>query len=446
METRYYKKRQFDGVNNDSSQESIQSLSDASTQRSTVEDTRPSKKNKTYGPDFGVKPVPLEGQEVNIETLNNCLDKIINGQENDIIPPDVAAETAMKQADELNKQLMAIIDTKMQLQKQREKAREEAETEMMEEHEKEQIVTENLQMMMSINEAMVSSNGRLNRTQRIKLNNEIIRLINNTVTNTITAAQIQDELAIEKSPLLMEGMRGLFNALIQYYSEMASYGYNKTPEMLANMGSVVAGTAMIGSVLVTPQQFTGSGGILMFLSRYLGTATVTASGLYFIQRGGIPVTGYLETIGECVRNTCKTISQTVTGQLADIANNSLISLNNMLDEVLPESPSEVESSQSTGSSNYSTASSASSSIKEILEVQEPDQRLILLGDIPAYEELTQSSISDSQGEYGGRKRKSRRHMKSTKSIKRRKRRKGRMTKKGKKYHNTMKRYRSKIRQ
>jgi hypothetical protein len=415
------------------------------------------------------RPKVREVQEV--EDLNRYLERIIEGSRDDTIPPDENARVQREQLSRLNDEINAIIARNEQEAEERERARAAAARAAMAEQEKAQIIAENLNMMNEINAALARSAERLSRTQRIELNNRIISLI----TNTVTAVQINDELA-QDSGTLRENIRGLFNSMIEYYTEMASYGYERSPYILANMGSIVAGTAMLGSAIVAPANFSGQGGILMFLSRYLGTATVTASGLFFLQRGGLNVTGLLEQVGSstlsCLQEGCRVISKgMITGfesliQMADDHMDNLLS-------------SHDDSSQGSVLSSGSTASSASQSIKLILGVPEREQIAELLNPSDNQRSASQGSaisgITASQGfgsqipnDFGdeivtpgievgevqedknsdidgGRKRKSRRYTKVRKSRKGRKGRKGRVTKKGRKHHKTLKRYRSKTR-
>ncbi|NBQ17969.1 hypothetical protein EBU24_06665, partial [bacterium] len=414
------------------------------------------------------------------------------GQSDDTKTPDMSEEEAIAAAKALNDQIMGIISAKKARQARRQMAAEAAAEEEMQQVEAAQIIQENLELMNAINAALTRSNGRLNRGQRLALNKQIIQLI----SNTTTAIEVQNQIE-EESGFVRNNVRGLFNALIEYYTEMASYGYNNAPNVLAKMGSMLAGTAMITSAIVTAPRVGSPGGILMSLSSYLGTTTIVAGGLYCLTKSGIPVLDILETLGrntrQCITNRftsgCNIIKgkvqnmgAAIKGELQRMSAVSLSALGDVVSGGYADftidwdersgnvSIQKDNGSVSSASSTQSSASEASNAIVAILDVPEEQQLAsIEQGLVPGvintqYEEplsqLSQESYGStgpiSIGEYdelgtmddyisGGRQRKSRRQVKSRKSRKGGKGRKVRMTKKGKKHHKTMKRYRSKMR-
>jgi hypothetical protein len=257
--------------------------------------------------------------------------------------------------------------------------------------EKEQITSENLAMMNDINKLMAKTNDKLTRTQRIALNRKIMALLNDVITTVETSEQLEQETS-----LIKQNVKGLFNAVIQYYTEMASYGYNHTPEVLAKIGSMLAGASMIGTAISMPH-VRDQGGILIALSGYIGTATVTASGLYFLQRAGLPVSDMLQKIGsntlQCLKSGCTTLTANVQNELSRINRQALNILGEVLlahfdyfnldwdsrsetvtintsdmslDSIFVNNPSSVRSSTS-------TADEAGQSIAQILEVPQEQQ-------------------------------------------------------------------------
>lgn len=389
-------------------------------------------------PEIEVENVPAAPA---IDQINQYINEIINGQVDITVDPEAAASTSRQRASDLMTELNRIIAQKEQQAQERQITIAEARREEMEEVERAQIIDENIQMITAINNALARSNERLGRSDRLALNRRIQQLIN----DTITAAQVNEQLEAEARPL-RESIRGLYNGLIQYYTEMASYGYQRAPEVLANIGSMLGGTAMIGAAVVGG----GNGspaGTLMTLANYLGTATITASGLYLLQRGGLPVQGFLESTGaatrQCIERRCQQIAEYGVVGLTSLMNQARERLNTFLEQD-PDSDILSQSTDSSDSS-YSTASSASQAISRVLVVPLQQQRDEILGEVPDDEPLTQDQYPDMSAIDGGRKRKSRRHTKSKKSRRGKKGRKGRMTKKGRKHHKTMKRYRSKMR-
>jgi hypothetical protein len=334
-----------------------------------------------------------------IPDLNKCLNDIINGQQNETIPPGVAAAAARRQAKKLSDTIVSIITNKQRVSERIQQQRVAAESAAMASAQRESELEENVKMMNEINNALANSNGRLNRAQRQRLHQLIMKSISNTITNK----EIQEELALNGSQA-QQNIRDLFNALITYYTEMASYGYERAPDILANIGSIVAGTAIIGSAILAPQVGAGDG-ILMTLSRYIGPITATASGLYFLQRGGLPVQPMLRSLGantiQCVRVGCVALQQ----KMGDIYNAGLKSITTFVNpdyskftidwdarsgnfSVAPSrapsiAPSAAASVAPSTASTTSTAGAASVAIDEILDVDDDDREQEVINGITA---------------------------------------------------------------
>ena len=334
-----------------------------------------------------------------IPDLNKCLNDIINGQQNETIPPGVAAAAARRKAKKLSDTIVSIITNKQRVSERIQQQRAAAERTAMASAQRESELEENVKMMNEINNALANSNGRLNRAQRQRLHQLIMKSISNTITNK----EIQEELALNGSQA-QQNIRDLFNALITYYTEMASYGYERAPDILANIGSIVAGTAIIGSAILAPQVGAGDG-ILMTLSRYIGPITATASGLYFLQRGGLPVQPMLRSLGantiQCVRSGCVALQQ----KMGDIYNAGLKSITTFVNpdyskftidwdarsgnfSVAPSrapsiAPSAAASVAPSTASTTSTAGAASVAIDEILDVDDDDREQEVINGITA---------------------------------------------------------------
>jgi hypothetical protein len=319
-----------------------------------------------------------------VPDLNEYLDRIIAGQQDDTIPPGVARAAAQREAEELFDKIDGLITDREAASKIREEQRKAAEAAAMADAQRQSELAEDLEMMNKVNRMLANSNGRLNRNQRIQLHNLIMQTISNTITND----EIKNELEANGAQA-QTNIRDLFNALIQYYTEMASYGYERAPVILANIGSIVAGTAIIGGTILTPQEGTG-GGMLMTLSRFIGPATATASGLYFLQRGGLPIQDMLESLGantmRCVKAGCEALTEKM-GKIYDAGLNSLKThLNPDYSQFkidwdassgnfsVPPSivPSDEASAASVAPSTASTTSTAAAAGKKITDILDVD--------------------------------------------------------------------------
>jgi len=305
-----------------------------------------------------------------------------------------------------------------------------------------------MEFINSITNALAQSNGRLSRSQRIELNSRIMQLI----SDSVTSSEMQIELQTNARSV-QDNLKGLFNGLIEYYTEMASYGYERAPDILAMMGSIIAGTSIIGSAVMTP--ISQSNNILIILASYLQTATVTASGLYFLKQGGLPIKQILGEAGresvKCIRSGCtiaaNTMNNLFTSGLSALGSYVTTDYNNL--EINWDSSSVAPSVSSASSASY-----ASSAIKLILDANEEQQLSYILQDQLQTQPSSQvdSELTDfnyaadyeSDGSALGGRRKSRRHGKSKRTKNKRKCRKCRKTKKCKKHRKTLKRYKRKM--
>lgn len=395
-----------------------------------------------------------------LDELNNLLVDIINGQEDITIPANQSSSNAQNLVVNLNGRLTQIITQKQDALVASQQRLAAAEAAEMAEQEARILIDENTNLINQINVAMASSNERLNREQRRILNENLMQLI----SDSITAFEVNQQLNQESS-FIENNIKGLFNGLIQYYTEMASYGYERSPEILAKIGSIIAGSVIIGGTIYYPNNSitSNAGGLLLTLSKYLQITTLTASGLYFLKQGGLPIIQMLENVGartqECLRSGCQQLNEQI-GSMWDAGIDKLKTYlaGNFEDDMLSQY-SESQASQASTAFTASTASSAKTAIESILNEPEVRQIDILLTQSDTEEnvesQLTQGTEFDSQ-EYGnnygnmndidgGKIRKSRRHMKIKKMKtckKGRKRR--RITKKGRKYHKTLKRYKPKM--
>ncbi len=336
-----------------------------------------------------------------VPDLTNYLDRIIAGQQDDTIPPVAATATVQRDANQLFDRINDLIQERERASKEREQQIKAANIAAMDAEQTRSELAEDLEMMNKINKALANSNGRLNRTQRIQLN----RLIMQTISNTVTNAEIEKELEKHGS-MAQKNIRDLFNALIQYYTEMASYGYERAPNILANIGSIVAGTAIIGSTILTPQVGTG-GGMLMTLSSFIGPITATASGLYFLQRGGLPVQDMLQSLGaktvDCIKGVCGQLK----GKMGDIYDAGLNSLKTQLNPDYSQfkidwdaksgnfsvAPSDAVSVAASTASTASTAAEAGVAIDEILTVGDDEREEEVVKGITAPPNSIDSSLS-----------------------------------------------------
>lgn len=399
--------------------------------------------------------------------LNTLVSNIVKGQVDDSVTASVAKTEAQHQAFALYNELMVIIDERNRELNVRQQQREQEAIASMNEEQAQQIINDNVVMVQRICNAMAKSQERLPRVQRIALTEKIERLI----TATVTSHDIDEQLK-KDSEVIKNNIRGLFNAMITYYAEIASYGYERAPEILTNCSAIIAGAAIIGGSAVSASTTVIGGNVLTMLASYFTTATATATGLYFLQRGGLPITNILQKIGgdtvECLQSGCEQIGskisslckvglETASGYLSGQIVDNLSDFQIDYDEMSQSFSIKSDSSVSSTSSTISSAESVKSGIESIISVPLEEQINSLLNntrqipneienvDVPLESQLTQSDFGDIDG---GKQRKSRRHMKlkrTRKGRKGRKKRKGHMTKKGRKHHKTLKRYRSKTR-
>ena len=418
----------------------------------------------------------IEPREDSISKLNEYLQQIIDGQEDVTRPAKQARQEQESIASALITQINQLIVDKEQKQIARQEAAEAQQLAIMDKAEAEEIIRENSELINTITRVLSESQARIPRNQRIAVNERIIKTITEAVTNQEVIAQLENE------SMSRENIRGLFNGLITYYTEMASYGYERGPDILAKIGAVIAGSTLIGSTIYS--QMPPSSNLLMLLGRYLTTATTTASGLYFLQQGVLPIRNMLQTVGgqtvRCLQTGCDVVKQEMNKMYGYGLDALGAYVNNLDFDWNFEDGSVSISTVSSADSTASTASSAAEAIDEILSVTEEKQKEILLeeilepqieGEITINPEVVGSQLTDSQNSSisdidrdlygditvknpdatsndidGGRIRKSRRHVKSKQTKKGKKgRRKGRKTRKGKKHRKTLKRYKRKMR-
>lgn len=432
--------------------------------------------------------------EDDCEALNNVLQSIFNGPKEDSDSGSSTASTTtssetikridlteaekaeLEDLDILNEQIKNYRNQRNLLRQQVElnRAKKIAQAQEDAEVKKQRLKSEMEQykkMLDELKEKLERSNTILPLEQRMDLSKNLMGLISNYVTNY----EIIQELEQHRGP--ERNLEELFNAAIQIITSMASYGYENGPQIAAKIGSLLAGTIiMAGSIYATSQTVPDNCGALILLSKYMQSATTTAGGLYFLQRGGVDVTGMLEGIGgrtrECLRDGCQRIKNSLT----DFLQAGIHALENQYDVFSDNYSTESKQSGETNVSNAGASvaildlginTSDEDKIEQILDGSVPE---IGYGPIPdSIAQFSQGTnisgltgdgsqgFDDSQGYgfappnslasgiNGGRKRKSRRHMKSKRTRKGRKGRrgKGRMTKKGRKHHRTLKRYRSK---
>jgi hypothetical protein len=409
-----------------------------------------------------------------VDILSNCLIKIIEGNEDVTTPEDVALQQQIASASALTQKLNALIADKEEKQRERQIQKREEEERERNQMEVEEIMMENVQLINNVVSTLASSQARLPRAERIKLNQKIQALIMDTVTSHEVTEQLSNE------PSLVPANQ-LFDGLIRYYTEMASYGYEHSPEILANIGSIVAGSAIIGSTIYSPESITNSSGsMLVYLSSYLRTATATASGLYFLQRGGLPIPQILQSVGTRTMQCVETGCGVVVDESNKILNLGLDTLKAYLNQyyqkmaiiydddtqtikTIIEKEPEQESQTSTLSNN-SSAKEAEEAIGDILDIpiaeritnlreslentmQEletklPPEEINFGRQDTAISDISRSSTQPEEL-YGGIIRKSRRRNKKHKS-RRGKKGKGKITHKGRKHRKTLKRHKYKI--
>jgi hypothetical protein len=344
-----------------------------------------------------------------------------------------------------------------------------------------------------LNQTMTHSDAKLTKEQVLELSSKV----NKIISDTYLVQEITNQLSEEPSG---DMLKQVFHGLIEYYVSTAYYIGEQAPEVLTNIGALLAGSAIIGATIQTSSGLASasSGDILQSLTRYLPTTTALGTGLYLLQRGGVPieqittqtVKKMTEKAVSCVQRGCE--------KLVELASNRL-------DELLKSDDwsASSASSDSSASSASSVLSEASSKIKELLENAEnqdnlkegstqqstqdseiseltmpdlsqglsqgfsprspgsdsyfsaresshqrrsssPEELLSSQGTLKSgdMDSISMPSVNTDKG--GNKKRKSRRHTKFRKT-KRRVKKNRRLTKKGKKHYKTLKRYRRKMR-
>jgi len=221
--------------------------------------------------------------------------------------------------------------------------------------------------------------------------------------------------------------------------------------------------------------------LLVYLSSYFRTATATASGLYFLQRGGLPISNILQNVGTKTMQCIKTGCDVVVNESSKILNLGLDALGSYLmkdyqdltivydsdtQSIQAELIQEASPSASM-SSNNSSAKEAEEAIDEILDVPIADRIKNLRESLEATmqgledrlppEEIMIDSQPSNVSElstqqepeelYGGMLRKSRRHLKKDRTRKDRNRRIRNKSKRTKRFYKTLKRrkHKSKMR-
>ena len=214
-----------------------------------------------------------------------------------------------------------------------------------------------------LNETMTHSDAKLTKEQVLELSSKV----NKIISDTYLVQEITNQLSEEPSG---DMLKQVFHGLIEYYASMAYYIGEQAPEALTKIGALLAGSAIIGATIQTSSGLASasSGNILQSLTRYLPTTTALGTGLYLLERGGIPIS---KQAVSCVQGSCE--------YLLDLASNEL---NKLL-----ESNDWSASSASSTSSARSVLSEASSEIKQLLENAEKPDNL--------KEGSTQQSTQDS---------------------------------------------------
>jgi hypothetical protein len=289
-----------------------------------------------------------------VARFDEYLEKLIEGQQ------DAAAAAQIENVHSLNDEISTLIN---QLDERLARLRQEESSE---------IIIANTNFINDVSNTLTQHADRLTEEQRLAINNNVMAVLNGPALSAV----IQNELQNGSEPV-RNNIKGLLYALITYFTEMASYGYERTPEFLAKMGSVVAGTAIIGSAVITP--ISRPGNLLILLASFLKTSSATLSGLYFLKQGGVPTDQILGKAGKeslkCLQTGCKIA--------ANKMNELFMSGLNVLGDYVVTSDYnnfELNYDSRSNASVASSASSASSAIKSILDVNEAQQMAYILED------------------------------------------------------------------
>lgn len=373
-----------------------------------------------------------------VARFDEYLEKLIEGQQDTTEPPrDAAAAAQIENVHSLNDEISALIN---QIEERLATLTPEESSEMI-------IASTNF--INDVSNTLTLNDDRLTQEQRLEIYKRVMAVLNKEVLLAVVQNELQNE-----SELVRNNIKGLFNALIEYFTEMASYGYARAPEILAKMGSVVAGTAIIGSAVMTP--IPRPGNLLILLASFLKTSSATLSGLYFLKQGGVPTDQILGKAGKeslkCLQTGCKIA--------ANKMNELFMSGLNVLGDYVVTSDynnfelnydSRSNASVASSASSASSAASAASAIKSILDVNEAQQMAYILEDqsqtqlnLQVDSDLTDNNYeedNETEGSTFGGRRKSRRHVNLKRTKNRRRCRKCIKTKKYKShYRKTLKRY------
>jgi hypothetical protein len=246
-----------------------------------------------------------------------------------------------------------------------------------------ELIVDYTKTISNINTKLSESEKQLPLDTRIALTNKIVQLINTAVTNQQITEELQNDAQWKNN------IEGLFNSIIVFYTEMASYTKERTPEMLANIGSAIAGTVLIGGVLFTVSNNGVSSGdgmasILLRLSKYINTG----AGLFFLQKSGLPIYQNIIDLGKNITNCVSTnVNNVCTKENFNYAVGTLYSIGlNHLQNLINDDYSNIDlssvssstkSNKSTSSNASSVRSDAKSRIEGILETPKNEQQVVL---------------------------------------------------------------------
>lgn len=261
-----------------------------------------------------------------------------------------------------------------------------------------ELIVDYTKTISKINTKLSESEKQLPLDTRIALTNKIVQLIDTAITNQQITEELQNDAQWKNN------IEGLFNSIIVYYTEMASYTKERTPEMLVNIGSAIAGTVLIGGVLFTVSNNGVSSGdgmtsILLRLSKYINTG----AGLFFLQKSGLPIYQNIIDLGKNITNCVSTnVNNVCTKENLNYAVGTLYSIGlNHLQNLINEDYSNIDlssvsskKSNTTTSSNASVRSDAKSMIEDILET--PKEQQLVVYQPPSEIDLGYNSQPSSQ--------------------------------------------------
>ena len=337
-------------------------------------------------------------------------------------------------------------------------------------------------MLNDLNYEMSNTDETLTNNEREMLTRILVKKIRDAITIK------QQIVELEKEGMGVDAMKQIFQELIKYYTSLAYYGYEKAPEVLTQIGALLAGSAIIGATMSSSSSSAVSavsnavslvrqGELLSLFSTYLPSTASYMAGAYLLKQGGIdkPVEEIASQIVSCTQDGCVELLKLASNKMQELLESddysvasssidTISSVNESIDSMFAEaddprlrdvelqddvsrSPiSDLTNSQDSTMSDLSDTSFVTAKGSPPIRSSSPEELLSSQGSYQGSNQTIHSGNISMPSDTGTDKSggKSRRRNKCKKTKKRMKRNR-RLTKKGKKHRKTVKHRRRKMR-